>query len=112
MRTMLSNIVIYKFVLACVFKIVFPICPGSGDMFLDETYANGDGTDSWCTTNQQIPAALYDYQTYTNPQCDVWSCFFGDMQAGTGYTVRHTTASSLCANRNVNYTDVMHIVCM
>jgi hypothetical protein len=44
-------------------------------MLVDETYANGDGTDSWCSTNKLVPNALFEYEKYLEPSCSGLSCF-------------------------------------
>jgi hypothetical protein len=80
-------------------------------MFLDETYANGDGTDSWCTTNEQISADCYDDQIYSIPVCGAWSCLYGELRAGRGSAVIHKYTNSFCADRNLDF-NPMHFLCM
>jgi hypothetical protein len=86
---------------------------GTGDLFFDETYANGDGTDSWCTTNEQVPVDMYYQQKYPIPQCDKWSCGIGELQAGAHYIypIEDTPPTvSLCTSRdNIQYKQ--HILC-
>ena len=64
--------------------------PASSGAFiiLDETYANGDGTDSWCTTNEQLPLEMHYQHIYPEPKCDVWSCGIGHLEIGNYYCVR------------------------
>jgi len=56
---------------------------------MDETYANGDGTDSWCKTNKLVPQALYKNQLYPTPACGKDSCLIPWMTP-TPYIVETT----------------------
>jgi hypothetical protein len=84
----------------------------SGEMFLDETYANGDGTDSWCTTNQQIPVDFYDKKTYASPQCGQWTCFLAELQVGLS-PFMFLWNDGVCTDRDAIHTSAkMHFLCM
>lgn len=50
--------------------------------YFDEVYANGDGTDSWCSTNGTVPVDIYAGKVYSTPLCDIWSCTLGDFEKG------------------------------
>jgi hypothetical protein len=41
---------------------------------LDETYANGEGMDSFCSNHQTIP--LKEFGTYAQPQCNIPDCLY------------------------------------
>ena len=47
-------------------------------VFLDETYANGEGLDAWCSNHQTIPKAIVDL--YAQPVCDTVSCILLDLK--------------------------------
>jgi hypothetical protein len=75
------------------------------EMYFDETYANGDGTDSWCTTNQLFPVDVFYGQAYTIPPCDMWSCTTGYLEKptfrGIHYKVDNGAEPPFCRDRNI-----------
>jgi hypothetical protein len=86
------------------------------DMFFDETYANGDGTDSWCTTNEQLPLEMHYLHVYPEPKCDVWSCGIGHLERlvdADYYCVRNREdSSSSCTDRTKIHDVPMYFLCM
>lgn len=83
-------------------------------MFLDETYANGDGTDSWCTTDTTIPDIIYVEKTYSTPACALWTCMTGYMQSGQPRPYLKPDTAPQCADRAVYYSTAknMQFACM
>jgi hypothetical protein len=51
-------------------------------VFVDETFANGDGTDSWCKTDIVVPTNLYRTGSYTEPTCETQTCTYLDVYPG------------------------------
>jgi hypothetical protein len=43
--------------------------------FMDETYANGDGTDNYCNSNLPISLMHYYGKAYVAPSCDTPTCW-------------------------------------
>lgn len=50
-------------------------------MYVDETYANDDGTDSWCSTDAVVPFKIFQGQSYPVPLCNIWTCGLCNMQS-------------------------------
>jgi hypothetical protein len=89
--------------------------PGNGNVYFDETYANGDGTDSWCSNNQPIPIDMYYNQKYLAPECGKWSCNLGDLEQPSYYylypDVDHPPTVTYCSDMNSNLS-LMYILCV
>lgn len=72
---------------------------------VDETYANGDGTDSWCITNLPIPLELYATINYVVPICESASCTFAAFKSAfpvPSMLVRNDSPGVLqCSKRDV-----------
>lgn len=91
--------------------------PAQGcQMLIDETYANGDGTDSWCSTHAQLPVELYSSQTYKHPTIGTWSCCTAWMHVSSFYIDIYEDYSNnpktSCTNRAFTYPSTMHFLCM
>jgi hypothetical protein len=43
-------------------------------VYVDEVYANGDGADSWCSTDNDLPVNIYRSSFYDPPSCGSRSC--------------------------------------
>lgn len=84
---------------------------GGGQMWLDESYANGDGTDSWCSTNEKVELKMYSGQSYVSPKCDIWSCVgLSEFEAG-GSPQLYTREGSLCTD-GISSDSQMHFLCV
>ena len=70
--------------------------------FMDESYAAGDGTDVWCSTNVKVPMDIIS--GYSDPTCNQESCFITD----TSFIYQPNT-KSICL-RNFNCT--LNFICM
>jgi hypothetical protein len=69
------------------FLRLFSDYPGTHKVFSDETYANGQGGDSWCSNDEALPLDIYLYRAYVTPDCKTPSCSY--MYYGsTSLTVR------------------------
>jgi len=42
---------------------------------MDEMFANGDGSDSWCKTKLRVPLELYPTKAYEAPVCGSYKCY-------------------------------------
>jgi hypothetical protein len=82
------------------------------EIYFDETYANGDGSDSWCTTNELIPLELYSQKTYPSPACGTWSCFVGEMKLSVTNPFLIFVERNMCNNRDLSTGYLMHLLCM
>jgi len=49
----------------------FSVSGNSG--YADETFANGEGMDSWCSNQQPIPIPVFG--SYSQPACNALSCW-------------------------------------
>ncbi|XP_059474381.1 uncharacterized protein LOC132196029 [Neocloeon triangulifer] len=56
----------------------------TGYAYVGETFANGDGTDSWCRSKTVIPTAMYYLQKYTPPVCEKTNCYAPYFFSGLG----------------------------
>jgi hypothetical protein len=74
---------------------------------LDETYAAGDGTDVWCSTKVKVPTEIVN--GYTDPVCDVFSCFATDFLRNTLYK---PFTKAVCLKDLKETTLSMNFICM
>jgi hypothetical protein len=84
-------------------------------ILIDETYANGDGTDSWCSNHAQLPADMYFNGTYVHPKNGIWSCFKGIMQSKLRVNIEtyfDPAKVSPCSNRARPYQYTLYFLCM
>jgi hypothetical protein len=44
--------------------------------YFGDTFANGDGTDSWCRSGALVNQTLYYGGSYVPPKCDELTCFY------------------------------------
>jgi hypothetical protein len=77
--------------------------------YLDETYSNGEGSDTWCSTHQIIPKDIFT--GYADPPCTALSCFLVDL---ANYNLYSNTWQGVIAC-SANYTSVtpfnVHFIC-
>jgi hypothetical protein len=50
---------------------------------MDETYANGDGTDSYCNSHVPIVLQNYYYSAYVTPVCEMPTCLLHDFDSSS-----------------------------
>jgi hypothetical protein len=83
-------------------------------VIVDETYANGDGTDSWCGTNIPILNSQMYGGAYEEPTCSKWSCYVIDLRGGYGGTIQKIdeTISPACGNRDYSFNYGFYLLCM
>jgi hypothetical protein len=86
-------------------------------MYIEETYANGDGTDSWCSNHAQLPTDMYKAQTYAHPTTGISSCGMVVMQTKIPVYIElysDTQGQTSCTNRDFNYftTNFIFFLCM
>jgi hypothetical protein len=80
----------------------------------DETYANGDGTDSYCNSNLPITnTSLYYSNAYEEPVCDKASCsvYFFDSLASQKPGIYFFTGDK-CIPENPIATADRYFVCL
>jgi hypothetical protein len=84
----------------------------SSYIFIDETYANGDGTDSWCSTDIPIfPLKMYSNSIYPVPQCFVESCLMGDFRLFVTASLQQASEPG-CDKRDANFQSPTYLMCM
>jgi hypothetical protein len=106
-QTYLTVYIIKKF----IFNSPVPI----NYMYIDETYANGDGTDSWCSNHVQLPSDLYFNDTYKHPENGIWSCCKAVMNTLIPLQIEIYNDSSLispCSDRNRPFAWTVFFLCM
>jgi hypothetical protein len=82
-------------------------------MIVDETYANGDGTDSWCSSNAPVLSSI-NQGAYPEPKCFTASCHMADFRIGYGpalYTFEGP-GNKACTNRDDIFPNTYFILCM
>jgi len=62
----------------CLSVISYFFSASNVPVMIGETYANGDGTDSWCHTNKILETQFYQSSTYIVPTCLSTWCFVAD----------------------------------
>lgn len=83
-------------------------------MLIDDSYANGDGTDSWCTTDIPIPNNVYINQAYKLPVKGTYSCTKGVLStiAGVYVELYFDSSPTTCTNINTPYVHSVFFLCM
>lgn len=94
----------------------FTLLDGSDfNIIFDETYANGNGTDSWCSTDILVPTEMHKHQTYPNPKCDQWSCSVGTLHVLATPPHLYTeveTSRSVCSDRTLPWSYPILVLCI
>jgi hypothetical protein len=84
-------------------------------VYIDETYANGDGTDSWCSTHIPLPLDIYYQQTYKHPSIGSGSCGMASMQTSIpAYIFQYydsVSNTSSCTDRDKPFAFPVYFLC-